>query len=174
MLLSELEDPKLTKAMLLELLPRYRESPHFVRDLAEAAVSGDPALSRNGCWLLKLYLEGGGSLADEAACEILQDGLGELRHWVAHLTLCQAFADPVAQAPLDPVPLADFLRDCLRDSRTIVRAWAISAMVALAQRESAYRDEAMEAFAEGLRGEAPAMQARMKHLGPVVKGWYQP
>ena len=164
MLLDELEaEPRMKVAQLAACYRRHCLRKNFNREVAEAVVSGSPALERAGAWLLASHLQAGGTLAP-ADWEIVVNGLDGVRAWTARLELCQLLARRPELLDAAPEAFAEFVRSCAADPKPFVRAWGLCALHALGERHAAWRPEARRALARGRKDPAKSVQARLRQL----------
>lgn len=164
MLLDELEvRPLPTVARLGELHRRHRGDRHYARAVVEAVASGSPELERGGAWLLRREAaERDGFPAEEWVVVI--DALPGVRSWYGRLILCQLLSDRPALMDAAPEDFARFLRDCARDAKPTVRAWAVNSFHELGIRHREFRAEARRLVAAARRDPTPCVQARLRHL----------
>lgn len=164
MLLDELEaERRLTVAQLRRIFARESGGPNFSPLLAEAVASGAPQLERNGAWLLGRFVDKEGGIAAKD-WEVVLDGLAGVKDWVARLELCQILARHPALLAAAPDVVAHYLRDCVRDPKPFVRAWAYAAWHALGKTHAAYRAEARRVLAAARRDPPKSVQARLRQL----------
>jgi len=164
MLLDDLEvEPVLTVARLAALHQRHRGDRHFTRTVAEAVASGSPVLERAGAWLLRRQAAVAGGLPAEDWAVVL-DALDGVRSWAGRLLLCQMLAEQPGLMGAAPADVADFLRSCITDVQTTVRAWSVCAFHLLAQQQVEFRAEAKRLVAAAHRDPAKCVQARLRHL----------
>ncbi len=164
MLLDELEsEPKATVGRLEAVYRRHAGTKRFTRELAEAVASGSATLERAGAWLLRKQADAAGGLpAGDWAVAL--DGLGGVTAWEARLELCQMLAAHPELFDAAPTDVAEFLRDCARDAKPFVRAWAVTAFHGLGKRHAAFRAEARRLVAAARKDPAKSVQARLRHL----------
>ena len=124
-----------------------------------------PELQNGASWLLKKYLEEGGT-PSAAMARSAYGSLSKLTHWEARLHLLQCI-------PYLPITVAQkprveaFLRDCLVDDAKFVRAWAYGGFHYLAEQYPEYRHEKEQLFEMAMRDEPASVRARIRQ---VLKG----
>ena len=132
--------------------------------LPDAAISAmaqlDSEIAWRAVWMLRRITKDAKLTSDQVAriCEAAPSIL----HWAWRLTLCQLLArtgiPPTCREDIFP-----FLADCFRDRRTIVRAWALSAMMHC-KADRPHRAHVAAAFRSAQRDRSPSMRARLRHL----------
>jgi hypothetical protein len=153
----------MTVAHLERIYARESGRAGFSHLLAEAVASGSPVLERNGAWLLRRLVDDSGQLAP-ADWELVVDGLGGVRDWVARLELCRIIADHPGLTLATSDSITDFLRSCAGDKKPFVRAWGVTAWHILGRAHPAHRAEARRWMAKARRDPAKSVQARLRHL----------
>ena len=153
----------LTVAQLEALRQRHRGDNHYSRTLAEAVVSGSPALERAGAWLLRRQAAVNGGLPPEDWAVVLE-ALGGVRSWAGRLIICQLLSEQPELMNAAPADVAEFLRSCATDAKPTVRAWSVCAFHLLALRHGEFRAEARRLVTAARRDPAACVQARLRHL----------
>lgn len=167
MLLDELDaDPKLTAAQLRAWHERHRDHPRYALTLAEAIVSGAPALERAGAWLLRRWLAEGGEPSAEAWAIVI-DGLDGVRSHLGRLVLSQLWAENPARMEVAVDEVAGFLRRGLADPKATVRVWSLNALWLLARTHPELRTEVRAALRRTKRDSEPCVVARLRQMGVV-------
>jgi len=170
MLLDDLEaDPRPPVARLAEILRKYESAPDTGRQLAEAVASGSPTLERAGAWLLRRWAARTPGVAATDWAVVL-DALPGVRRWEARLLLCQLLAERPGLADGDRDAVAAFVRAGVGDRNPFLRAWAITALHAIAVRHPELRAEARRRVAAGRRDPAASVRARMRRLEAFPPG----
>lgn len=122
----------------------------------------EPALQRGATWLLKHHVGLGGSVSDEAGKLLLQ-AAPSLEHWESRLHLLQCMHVLEIPAPM-AAAVRQFLHTCEASDRTLVRAWALNGLSALAAQHPEYRDEVDVLLRVALEDEAGSVRARARNL----------
>ena len=138
----------------------YRESPAFEPDVIFAMRQLDSELAWRAVWLLRRRARDQG-LEEHTLLRMVAIA-DEMTHWIARLILCQILM--IAGCPGSVRdPAYQYLVECFRDRRAIVRAWAISALAAFRD-EPRYRRQVLSMMKEARRDGAKSMRARLRHL----------
>ncbi len=130
--------------------------------LIEACAAPSEKHRVGATWLLKAYLEQGGSLAaaQVAAFAATLAGLG---HWEARLHACQLIRHlDVAAADVDAV--TGFLDGEVAAQKPFLRAWACDALVHLSDRHTGLRAAAGAVLAAAEADPAASVRARARQL----------
>jgi hypothetical protein len=131
---------------------RHHASPRFLADTI--ALFGDQTCDRGATWLVKRHIENGHAVSAALTRKIVAQ-LKRLDHWEAKLHVLQILPSlPVAAKDAEEV--AAWVRGCLTDDATFVRAWAYNGLHALAAQHSAYQAEARTTLPAALRQDQPA------------------
>lgn len=138
----------------------YAGRPEFVDEVIRAFRQLDPDIAWRAAWLLRRHARIHG-LQEHELMRLIQCA-DEQEHWIARLNLCQLFAATGCPARARET-LFPFLADCFRDRRTIVRAWALSALMAF-RGEQAYARIVADMVRRARQDRAASMQARLRHL----------
>lgn len=165
MLLDELEtDPKPTAAQLRQWHERHRAHPRYALTLAEAIVSGAPALERAGTCLLRRWVGEGATLPPEALAIVI-DGLDGVRSHLGRLVLNQFWAENPSLMESAPTEIGAFLCRSVADSKATVRVWSFNALWLLARRHPEFRAEAHAALRRAKRDPEACVSARLRQMG---------
>ena len=167
MLLDELDtDPKLSVPQLRQWHERNRGHPRYAQTVAEAIVSGAPALERAGAWLLRRWVDDGGRPPPEA-WTIVIDGLDGVRSHLGHLVLCQLWAQHPELIDLASNEVIAFLRQHLDSPKATLRVWSLNALWLAAKKHPELRVEVRSAIAKARRDPEACVQARLRQMGVV-------
>ena len=137
---------------------RYCTMDAFVPTLVQLLV--DPSHQKGASWLLKRYLDQGGTLAEGLGMQFYAT-LSNLEHWESKLHVLQCLPTVPIPAVCKPGVEA-FLRDCLLDDVKFVRAWAYYGFYELACQYGTLQNEAIQILELGLRDEPASVQARIR------------
>ena len=159
-LLALIGPERTTVATLARAHEQARMREDYVAAILSAMRQLDPADAWRATWLLGRCVQDRPLTEDEL--RRIARAADEAEHWATRLHFCQVFArcdcPPEARAELRP-----FLRECFRDERTIVRAWALTALTRCADTEEARRET--RTMVREVGGEpSPAMQARLRAI----------
>lgn len=164
LLLDDLEaEPKPTVARLGEIYARHHQEPRFCQRVVEAIGSGDPDLERCGAWLLRRHVKAGQVLAAGTWADVI-DGFAGLKTWEGQLLMCQLLGDRPELMDTAPDAVADFLRNATEHKTPFLRAWAITAFVALGRRHKKFATEARRRLAVARKDPTASVKARLRHL----------
>lgn len=167
MLLDELEtEPRLSVPRLRQWHERNRAHPRFALTVAEAIVSGSPALEWIGAWLLRRWINEGGQPSPEAWTVVI-DGLDGVRSHLGRLLLCQLWAEHPGLIELAPEEVTGFLRRQLEDPKATVRVWSLNALWLAAKRHPELRPEVRATLCRAKRDREPCVVARLRQMGVV-------
>lgn len=167
MLLDELEtEPRISVTQLRQWHERHRAHPRYAQTVAEAIVSGSPALEWTGAWLLRRWVNEGGQPSPEA-WTIVVDGLGGVRAHLGRLILCQLWAEHPELIELAPEEVTAFLRRQLSDPKATVRVWSLNALWLAAKRHPELRADVRAALRRAKRDPEPCVVARLRQMGVV-------
>lgn len=167
MLLDELEtDPKPSAAQLRQWHEHNRDHPRYALTLAEAIVSGAPALERAGACLLRRWV-GEGAQPSAEVLAIVIDGLDGVRSHLGRLVLSQFWAENPALMETAPAEVGAFLRRGIDDPKATVRVWSLNALWWLAQRHPELRADVRAAVRRAKRDPEACVQARLRQMGLV-------
>jgi hypothetical protein len=138
---------------------RYQATPRFLAKVI--ALFGDADCDRGATWLVKRHLENGHAVSAALTRKIVAQ-LGALIHWEAKLHVLQVLPSlPVAVGDAEDV--ARWVRGCLTDDATFVRAWAYNGLHVLAVQHPAYQTEARTTLEAALReGQPPSVKVRIR------------
>lgn len=138
---------------------QHQSDETFLADVVR--LSADEACGRGATWLLKRHLEAGGALTAPLTRKLFAT-LDALAHWEARLHVLQSLPF-LTIAARDAGKVAAFVRTCLEDEATFVRAWAYTGLHHLAVQHAAYRDEAAAALEAALKaGQPPSVKVRIR------------
>ena len=142
------------------IFERHRNSPRFAEKTV-ALLRNEPA-AVGASWLLKRFLEQGGSL-NSRTCHDICRSTPALRHWAArlHVLQCLPFLDIQAE---DRKTLEPFVRDGLSDDRAFVRAWSYNGLNELSMRFPDLQEETRLILEMAMRDEAPSVKARVRNI----------
>lgn len=167
MLLDELEtEPRISVAQLRQWHERHRAHPRYAQTVAEAIVSGSPALEWTGAWLLRRWVNEGGQPSPEAWTAVV-DGLDGVRSHLGRLILSQLWAEHPELIELAPNEVTDFLRRQLADPKATVRVWSLNALWLAAKRHPELRADVRAALRRAKRDPEPCVVARLRQMGLV-------
>ncbi len=151
---------KMSVAGLEAIYSALRGNPDFAGNTIWAMRQLDADKGWRAAWLLKRLAKEqrlrDTELHDVIACA------GELDHWAVRLVLCQLFA-------LTGVPAAareelfPYLADCARNRRVMIRAWAMTVLMAW-QEDPAFHDKVDAILHHARTDSRPSMQARLRRL----------
>lgn len=167
MLLDELEtEPRISVSQLRQWHERNRTHARYAQTVAEAIVSGSPALEWAGAWLLRRWVNEGGQPSPEA-WTIVVDGLDGVRAHLGRLILCQLWAEHPELIDLAPEEVTSFLRAQLDDPKATVRVWSLNALWLAAKRRPELRADVRAALRRAKRDPEPCVVARLRQMGVV-------
>ncbi|MBX3737911.1 MAG: hypothetical protein KF715_14540 [Candidatus Didemnitutus sp.] len=167
MLLDELEtEPRISVPQLRQWHERNCTHARYAQTVAEAIVSGSPALEWTGAWLLRRWLSDGG-LPPLEAWTIVVDGLDGVRSHLGRLILCQLWAEKPELIELAPAEVTSFLREQLDDPKATVRVWSLNALWFAAKRHPELRADVRAAVRRAKRDPEACVQARLRQMGLV-------
>ncbi len=132
----------------------------FSERLIELIHSDD--LQKGATWLLKKYLESGGTL-DNKQISTIYNSLSALQQWETKLHVLQC-VPYMAIASGEKRRLENFLRKTLTDSNKFVRAWSYNGFYELARQHPEYVAEAKQFFEMAMRDEAASVKARIRTI----------
>ena len=161
-LLAHLARDRLTARDLNALFTQFHAQPDFARDLISALDQLDPDLTYRALSLLLKLARA--SLLSSADLARLIDRLDASDHWLHRLTACQLLAAQPLPPDLGP-DIFPFLERCFGDRRVIIRAWALTAMMAF-QSHPRFRAATRAALRTARRDPAKSMQARLRQIQP--------
>ncbi len=147
-------------AYLQAVYQRHSERAGFVSDVVEFL--GDCALQKGASWLLKRYLQAGKPISG-ADTAMVFGRLHAIEHWQSKLNLLQSLSF-MEIGEMQRKSVEAFVRHCLADDNTFVRAWAYDGFYRLAMQYPEYENEVKLFFDMALRDEAPSVKARIRNI----------
>ena len=147
-------------AAIHSLYSRYHRHLSFVADLI--LLLEETSTQKGASWLLKKYLETGGSLESDQAKRI-HELLPKLEHWETKLHLLQSLRFLSIPATRKRM-VEKFLFHCVRHNNKFVRAWAYSGFHKLSQQHPEYLRQARNLMAEAMKNEAASVRARIRRI----------
>ena len=146
--------------ILGEIQARQGSRSTYVADIVALTASTEAHVSDGATWLLKAYLEGGGTLS-AAATRRLFDSLEQVTAWQAQLHLCQMM-EYLNVAATQASAVATWLKPLLQHKRPFLRAWSMSALQHLAARHPAFAADAEVALKAAAIDGAGSVRARAR------------
>lgn len=120
----------------------------------------DPSHQKGASWLIKRYLDQGGTLPEELGRQFYAS-ISSLEHWESKLHVLQCLPSVPISVECKP-GVETFLRDCLLDDVKFVRAWAYSGFYELARQYQSLQKEAIQILELGLRDEPASVKVRIR------------
>ncbi len=146
---------------------RFGSLPAYVSNLVGLVSDKEVALSIGSTWLLKAWLDQGGTLSrGETSALIAQ--LDQVSDWSAQLHLCQSLqhiAVPSADVPM----IEAWLEPLLLHKRPFLRAWSLDALCRLALQHEALQIRAHKALNNAGRDRAASVRARARSLEKLLE-----
>lgn len=158
---NELSQCDASSAEELSLIyARFHDDKNFVASLLVLLASPHTELAAS--WLIKRFLEDGGSLNDKQVKKLVKLG-NEFNHWPSTLHFLQCL--PMIQIPSGVADkLHAYLTHKLQEKNKFIRAWAYGGFHILGQQHESYRSDAEAILELAMRDEAPAVKARIRRL----------
>lgn len=150
--------------ILGEIEARHGKSAAYAADLVGLAAHETAQVSDGATWLLKAYLESGGTLG-AAATRRLFDSLDRITPWQAQLHLCQVMDRldlPAAQA----AAVVAWLTPLLQHKRPFLRAWSMNALQHVAAQHPRFAGAAKAALEAAEKDGAASVRARARNVYP--------
>ena len=139
---------------------RFHDDKKFLTTLLSSLASPQAELAAS--WLLKRFLEEGGSLKDKQVKKLLKTAI-EFKHWPSTLHFLQSL--PMIEIPAEVGDkLSTYLKHKLQEKNKFIRAWAYGGLHVLGQQHETYRAEADSILDLAMQDEAPAVKARIRRL----------
>lgn len=113
-------------------------------------------------WLLKQYLQSGQTLSEELSSRLF-DSFSLLIHWKSKLAILQCFEYLTFTDSHKPT-VEYFLRQCLMDENTFIRAWAYHGFYELASHYPEYQEEAKRFLELAQKDEPASVKARIRNI----------
>ena len=149
-----------SKETITAIYERFENESAFAPTLVR--LSGQSELERGATWLLKRYLESGGTLSAKDVSQLLS-ALPASEDWEAKLHILQCLT-LLRIADKDRTTVEAFVREGLDSDNKFVRAWAYSGFYELARQFRDYRDEAEQLLENAMSREAPSVKARIRNI----------
>lgn len=148
--------------ILGEAEARHKNDADYLESLI--ALTSDPAneVSSGATWLLKSFLEGGGSLSDVETTSLMRQ-LDNVTVWDAQLHICQS-ARYLSLNGSDAAVFALWLEPLLAHRRPFVRAWSVDALCRVAVQSPKYKKDAQDAIAAASEDDAASVRARVRNI----------
>ena len=147
-------------AEIKEIYQRYRSDSDFAAQLISFFDSAE--LEVGATWLLKHYLEQGGTLTKTEVAR-LHRSFKHLQHWSAKLHVLQCAEYWLVPKRYQQSTLA-FIRSCLDHQRPFVRANAHHSFFWFANQFPEFREEVLQGFDNASTQETASVQARIRNL----------
>lgn len=148
-------------AYLKDIYENYANQASFSPLLMELYTQ-EPGLQTATTWLIKHHYDNN-HVIPSALIDPLLFMAKELVYWEAKLHVLQLL--PMLELRPEHIPyLEDFVRRCLTDKKTFVRAWAYQGMYEIAQFRSDFIPELKQLCAEALENERASVKARVRKV----------
>ncbi len=139
---------------------RFHDDKKFVGNLLSLLASPQTELATS--WLIKRYLEDGGTLSDKQVKKLVKMA-NDFKHWPSTLHFLQSL--PMLTIPGDvSEKLHAYLMQKLQEKNKFIRAWAYGGFHILGQQHENFRSEAEAILDLAMQDEAPAVKARIRRL----------
>lgn len=134
----------------------------YVDTLIELAGDIQDHIAGGATWLLKHHVESGGTLTSEQTAALLAN-VREARGWETLLHVCQSVRYLDVEAGL-AADLVRWIEPLLSEQRPFVRAWALDALCAVAERCPVYKQQALAALEVAEKDPGASVRARARRL----------
>ena len=148
--------------LLSEAEVKHGARPTYLAELVVLAASDEAHVSDGATWLLKAGLEKGRGLKLKET-KALIGSLEVITSWPAQLHICQ-MAHLLAVPQADAAAFAAWLGGLLGHKRPFLRAWSMSALVAVAGQHSAHAAQAEAALQAAREDPAASVRARVRNV----------
>ncbi len=149
-------------SLLSEAEALFGGQADYVDTLIGLAGDGQNHIAGGATWLLKHHVEGGGNLSPEQTAALLAN-VREAKGWEALLHVCQSIRYLDIETGL-AADLVGWVEPLLADQRPFVRAWALDALCAVAERCPAYKEQAGAALEIAANDPGASVRARARRL----------
>lgn len=146
--------------VLERIRDRYPPDSELLSQLVPLAAAEDTNVQAGATWLLRAHLRLGVA-AGAADVRTLASLLGEITSPWAKLHVCQSL-EHLEVPEEDADRFADFLRACVADPNTFVRAWATDGFCRLASTHRHLASEAKALLESALADPAASVRARAR------------
>ena len=146
---------------LIQVYLENGESEDFFQALLDL-YAGKPDLQVASTWLIKHHYDKGRTLPERLETSLIFTAK-ELNAWEAKLHLLQLL--PKFSLHPNHIPyLEDFVRACLEEEKTFVRAWAYQGFYEVAQHKPELFPELKQLCAQALESEKASVKARVRKI----------
>ncbi len=149
-------------SLLSEAEALFGNRPDYLDSLIELAGDGQNHIAGGATWLMKHHVEAGGALTAEQTAALLAN-VRDAKGWETLLHVCQSIRYLDIEAGLAP-DLIDWIEPLLTDQRPFVRAWALDALCAVAERSPKYKAQAAAALEAAEKDPGASVRARARRL----------
>ena len=149
-------------AILKVLGSTFASDPDYADALVELSSSEHPQVACGATWLLKAFVETGGSLSPSQTRDLISS-LEQIAEWDAQLHVCQSVAKLTIPA-VSADTLYAWLEKLINHERPFVRAWSIDAFCRLADQHNSFLPNAEKALKRSADDPAASVRARVRNL----------
>lgn len=148
--------------ILGEIEARHDQEKGYRNSLSTLASDPEPTIASGATWLIKHYLENGGSLTTYQIDQLLSS-TPTLTDWMAQLHLCQSikYLDLTKDEAVILIPWLDILAS---HQRPFLRAWSLDALCYIARHHPAFRHNASVALEAAEKDKAASVRARARNI----------
>lgn len=148
--------------ILGEIEARHNQEKGYRNALSTLASDPEPVIASGATWLIKHYLENGGSLTTYQIDQLLSS-TPTMSDWMAQLHLCQSikYLDLTKDEAVILIPWLDIM---MCHQRPFLRAWALDALCYIARHHSAFLHNASVALATAKTDTAASVKARARNI----------